>query len=107
MKGRRTVTPADIAALTQALCALGDYGHIVARAQRGHLNIYPDDCAPVARLTPFGPSLFRLGFRTHTGRWEPMPFIGTIAQLAEALVDTLAPYLERTDFTDRNSGSDH
>jgi len=107
MKNKRTVTATDAAALTRAIAALGDYAHVRVRAERGHLNIYPDDFAPVARLTPLGTSLFRLGFRTHTGRWEPMPFTGTILQLAEALADTLAPYLERNDFTDRNSGSDH
>ena len=107
MKHKPTVTPTDAAALTRAIGALGDYAHVVARAERGHLNIYPDDFAPVARLTPLGTAFFRLGFRTHTGRWEPMPFTGTISQLAEALVDTLGPYLERNDFTDGNSGSDH
>jgi hypothetical protein len=107
MKNTPTVNPVDAAALTQALHALGDYEHVVVRAERGHLNIYPDDLAPVARLTPLGASLYRLGFRTHTGRWEPMPFTGTISQLAEALVDTLAPYLEQIHFTDRISGSGH
>jgi hypothetical protein len=107
MKNKRTVTSVDAAALTHAIGTRGDYAHVVVRAERGHLNIYPDDFAPVARLTPLTASLYRLGFRTHTGRWEPMPFAGTLTQMAQALVDTLAPYLERNDFTDRNSGANH
>ena len=46
-------------------------------------------------------------FRNHRGRWEPMPFAGDISNLAQDLVNTLDPFLQRWDFSDRKSGSNH
>ena len=66
---------------------------------------------PVARLTrvlSLGWGLsFRRHFRRHTGKWEPMPFSGPLAEMAHIIIFTLCSYIERLDFTDRNSGSDH
>lgn len=88
------------------LRARGDYEHVTVRAQRGHLILYADD-SPVARLTPLDRDTFGLGFHRHTGRWEPMPFAGPLTEMADTIVQTLAPYLESWRPTDRNSGSDH
>ena len=93
--------------LRDAIRSLGDYEHVRVRAERGHLNIYPDEYEPVARFSPLGGGDYSLGFRNHTGRWEPMPFAGDIPHLAQDLVTTLAPYLQRWDFPDRKSGSKH
>ena len=93
--------------LCDAIRSLGDYQHVRVRAERGHLNIYPDQYEPVARFSPLGGGQYSLGFRNHTGRWEPMPFAGDIPHLAKDLVTTLAPYLQRWDFPDRKSGSKH
>lgn len=100
-------TPADAEGLRRAIHALGDYGHVSVRAGRGHLNIFVDEGAPVARATPLDGGQFGLSFRTHTGRWEPMPFVADLQHLAHDLVGALGPYLQRWDFSDRNSGSDH
>jgi hypothetical protein len=102
-----TPTPADAEALHRAIHALGDYGHVSVRAERGHLKIFVDEGAPVARFTPLGGGQFGLSFHTHTGRWEPMPFVGDLVHLAHDLVGVLGPYLQRWDFSDRKSGSDH
>jgi len=101
-----TPTQQDAEALRRAIHALGDYGHVTVRTARGHLNIFVDEGPPVARFTPLGAGQFGLSFRTHTGRWEPMPFMGDLVQLAHALVAALGPYLQRWDFSDRKSGSD-
>ncbi len=93
--------------LCDAIRSLGDYEHVHVRAERGHLNIYPDEYAPVARFSPLGAGEYSLSFRNHSGRWEPMPFAGDISHLAQDLVSTLAPFLQRWDFTDRKSGSGH
>ncbi len=93
--------------LCDAIRSLGDYQHVRVRAERGHLNIYPDEYEPVARFSPLGGGHYSLGFRNHSGRWEPMPFAGDISHLARDLVNTLAPYLQRWDFSDRKSGSKH
>ena len=93
--------------LCDAIRSLGDYEHVHVRAERGHLNIYPDEYKPVARFFPLGGHEYSLSFRNHSGRWEPMPFAGDITHLAKDLVTTLAPYLQSWDFTDRKSGSEH
>lgn len=100
-------TPNDADVLRRAIHALGDYGHVSVRAARGHLTIFVDDGAPVARATPLGTGQFGLSFHTHTGRWEPMPVVANLTQLAHDLVGVLGPYLQRFDFPARNSGSDH
>jgi hypothetical protein len=102
-----TPTGQDAEALRRAIHALGEYAHVTVRAERGHLTIFAHEGPPVARCTPLGGGQFGLSFRTHTGRWEPMPFVGDLTSLADDLVTTLAPYLQRWDFPDRNSGSDH
>jgi hypothetical protein len=105
---RRTPpTPEDADVLRRAIQALGDYGHVSVRAARGHLSIFMDDDAPVAWATPLGAGQFGLSFHTHAGRWEPMPVVAELTQLAHDLVGLLGPYLQRVDFPDRNSGSDH
>ncbi len=78
--------------LCDAIRSLGDYEHVRVRAERGHLNIYPDEYEPIARFSPLGGGEYSLSFRKHTGRWEPMPFAGDISHLAQDLVTTLAPF---------------
>jgi hypothetical protein len=102
-----TPTPQDADLLCRAIHALGDYAQVSVRAGRGHLTIFVDKGVPVARATPLGAGQFGLSFHTHTGRWEPMPFVADLMHLARDLVSALGPYLQRWDFPDRNSGSDH
>ena len=92
------VSSLEAAALQRALHALGDYAHVVVRAERGHLNIFVDDSAPVARVTPLGANQYGLSFHSHTGRWEAMPFVGELVPLAHAPVTALGPSLERPIF---------
>jgi hypothetical protein len=100
------ITDQQAQEFTSLLRARGEYEHITVRAQRGHLIVYADE-SPVARLTPLDRDTFGLGFHRHTGRWESMPFNGSLTEMADTVVQTLAPYLESWRPTDRNSGSDH
>jgi hypothetical protein len=100
-------TPEDADVLQRAIHALGDFWHVSVRAARGHLTICADEGPAVARATPLGAGRFGLSFHTHTGRWEPMPVVADLTHLAHDLVGLLGPYLQRWDFSDRNSGSDH
>lgn len=93
--------------LQAAIRALGDYAHVVVRSVRGHLNIFAGDEPPVARLTPLDAHHYGLSLMRHNGRWEPMPFSGALADMADTVVSALAPYLARYDFPNRISGSDH
>jgi len=101
------VSSLDADALQGALRALGEYAHVAVRAERGHLTIFIDDGAPVARLTPLGADQYGLSFHSHTGQWETMPFVGDLAHLAHDLVTALGPYLERPDFSGGIRGSGH
>lgn len=90
-------TPLDLLSaceqLQQAVHAGGEYPHVVVRVARGHLLVYAGDDEPVARLTPLGQAQYGLSFYRHDGRWERMPFSGSISDMATSLVDTLGPYL--------------
>jgi hypothetical protein len=99
--------PQDADILQQAIRALGDYAHVSVRAVRGHLAILVDNGEPVARCTPLGAGQYGLSFHTHTGRWENMPFVADLTHLAQDLVTALGPYLQRSDFPDTKSGSEH
>jgi hypothetical protein len=101
------VSSLEADALQRALHALGDYAHVAARAERGHLNLFIDDGAPVARVTPLGANQYGLSFHSHTGRWEKMPFVGDLAPLAHDLVTALGLYLQRPDFSGGIRGSRH
>src|SRR3989304_4565416 len=56
------VSSLEADALQRALHALGDYAHVAVRAERGHLTVFIDDGAPVARVTPLGATQYGLSF---------------------------------------------
>lgn len=105
-KTSKPPTQADAEKLAGALHSLGDFAHVKVRLSRGHLEICPDK-DPVARATPLGGGQYGLSYRSHTGRWERMPFTGPLETLASDIISALAPHLERWNFPDSNSGSDH
>jgi hypothetical protein len=77
-------------------------GHdqIIAQAYGRHLLIKRlDDDVPtvVARLTELGSNSYGAAFRSHSGRWEPLPDSGSLSEMAQMLVRNLQPYL-RPDF---------
>ena len=88
-------------ALEGLLRKRGDYAHVSVRTRAGHLNVEVEDAeglrSIVARATPIGSRQYGLSFRTHTGRWEPMPVSGSLHEITEGLVGMLGPYLERTN----------
>jgi hypothetical protein len=47
----------------------------------------------VARLTPLQARIYGAAFRSHTGRWDPLPDEGTRDEMIEAIVSQLGPYL--------------
>lgn len=103
----RTATAQEAEELARTIHALGDYAHVAVRTQRGQLYIFAADEEPIARLTPLPGGGFGLSFHSHTGRWEPMPVAGDLAQVARDLVGSLGIYLEKPDFPLGISGSDH
>jgi hypothetical protein len=53
-----------------------------------------DSVDTIARLTELGRNSYSCAFRSHTGRWEPLPGIGDLATTAELVVSLLGPYFE-------------
>jgi hypothetical protein len=75
-------------------------GHTVAhvRPYGKHLLIQmrrDDSVDTVARLTEVARNKYTAAFRSHTGRWEPLPApAADLMQTAELVTSLLAPYLE-------------
>lgn len=86
----------EAAALQTELRTLLGHDKVGVRPYGQHLLIQMllDD-APhtVARLTDLGRKRYAAAFRTHTGRWEPMPGAGSRSETAERVVTLLGPYL--------------
>lgn len=57
-----------------------------------------DEPELIARITQFGPRSFGAGFRSHTGRWDPLPVEGTREDAIEAVVSMLGPYLSPENY---------
>ena len=67
------------------------YGkHLLIQMHRGD----DDAVDTVARITELARNSYASAFRSHTGRWEPLPGTGTLAETAELVVSLLAPYLD-------------
>ena len=74
-------------------------GHELARVKPygKHLLIQmhrDDGVDTVARLTELGRNAYSSAFRSHTGRWEPLPGTGDLATTTDLVVSLLGPYLE-------------
>jgi hypothetical protein len=89
---------ASPAELQRHLAALTGHEHARVRPYGKHLLIqmHRDDAIDtVARLTEVAPKKYTAAFRSHTGRWEPLPGSGAeLKQAAELVATLLAPYLE-------------
>ena len=53
-----------------------------------------DHVDTIARLTELGRNSYSAAFRSHTGRWEPLPGIGDLATVADLVVTLLNPYFD-------------
>ncbi|MEM5439397.1 hypothetical protein [Paraburkholderia diazotrophica] len=85
------------AELQRQLRTLLGHDQIVTQAYGRHLLIKRlDDEAPtvVARLTELGRNRYGAAFRTHSGRWEPLPGTGSLEEMADVVVTLLQPYLQ-------------
>jgi len=59
------------------------------------IQLHRDDAVDtIARLTEVARNTFSSAFRSHTGRWEPLPGHGDLATTADLVATLLAPYFE-------------
>jgi hypothetical protein len=89
------------AELQRQLRALLGHDQIVTQAYGRHLLIKRlDDQDPivVARLTELGRNLYGPAFRSHSGRWEPLPGAGPLDEMAQLVVTLLEPYLQPDNY---------
>jgi len=79
----------QIATLTgHKLAQVKPYGkHLLIQMHRD------DSVDTIARLTELGRNTYSSAFRSHTGRWEPLPGTG-VATTADLVVSLLGPYLD-------------
>ncbi|MBB5405338.1 hypothetical protein QF000_000032 [Paraburkholderia atlantica] len=52
----------------------------------------------MARLTELGRNRYSAAFRSHTGRWEPLPGTGSLDEMTEVIVTLLQPYLQPDNY---------
>ncbi len=74
-------------------------GHELARVKPygKHLLIQmhrDDGVDTVARLTELERNSYSSAFRSHTGRWEPLPGTGDLTTTTNLVVSLLGPYFE-------------
>ncbi len=71
------------------------YGkHLLIQIHDGGADVEQDNGSTIARLTELGRNSYSSAFRSHTGRWEPLPGTGDLATVADLIVTLLGPYFE-------------
>ena len=80
----------QLATLTgHALARVKPYGkHLLIQMHRD------DNVETIARLTETGRNAYSSAFRSHTGRWEPLPGNGDLATTAALIVALLGTYFD-------------
>ena len=80
----------QLASLTgHALAHVKPYGkHLLIQMHR------EDQVDTIARLTELGRNSYSAAFRSHTGRWEPLPGTGDLATVADLVVTLLNLYFD-------------
>jgi hypothetical protein len=87
--------------LQSRLRSLLGHEQIVTQAYGRHLLIKRLDDAEttvVARLTEIGRHQYGAAFRSHSGRWEPLPGTGTLDEMAQVVTLLLQPYLQANNY---------
>lgn len=80
----------QIATLTgHDLAQVKPYGkHLLIQMHRD------DSVDTIARLTELARNSYSSAFRSHTGRWEPLPGTGDLATTADLVISLLGPYFD-------------
>lgn len=83
--------------LEHELRGLLAHDHVQVKPYGRHLLIqieHEGEADTVARLTELDRNTYGAAFRTHTGRWEPLPGIGPRKEMAKLVTTLLGPYLQ-------------
>lgn len=94
---------AKAAELQRQLATLTGHQHARVKPYGKHLLIQihsagtdgdDDYVDTIARLTELGRNSYSSAFRSHTGRWEPLPGTGDLATAADLVVTLLGPHFQ-------------
>jgi len=88
---------ARAAELQRHLAQITGHDRAQVRPYGKHLLIQmhrDDSVDTVARLTELARNRYSAAFRSHTGRWEPLPVEGDLKQAADEVTTLLAPYFD-------------
>ena len=91
---RRTTAPQlDVTRARIALMAHEGYGrHLLIK------RVDDQDPTVVARLSELSRNCYGAAFRSHSGRWEPLPDYGTLDEMAQLVVTLLQSYLQPDNY---------
>jgi hypothetical protein len=71
------------------------YGkHLLIQMHSGASDDNDEHVDTIARLTELARNSYSAAFRSHTGRWEPLPGTGDLATVADMVVSLLGPYFD-------------
>ena len=86
----------QLATLTgHALAQVKPYGkHLLIQMHSDGGDDADDRVDTIARLTELARNSYSAAFRSHTGRWEPLPAMGDLATVADLVVSLLGPYFD-------------
>ena len=95
-KGKAAELQRQLATLTgHQRARVKPYGkHLLIQMHSDGSEDNDDSVETIARLTELGRNSYSSAFRSHTGRWEPLPGTGDLATTAELVVSLLGPYFE-------------
>jgi len=85
------------AELQRQLATLTGHARAHVKPYGKHLLIQmhrEDRVDTIARLTELGRNSYSCAFRSHTGRWEPLPGTGDLPTTADLVVSLLGPYFD-------------
>jgi len=80
--------------------ALGHEGVAVKPYGKHYLIQIDYDGEPdtIARITKFDSQVHGAAFKSHTGRWEPLPDEGTRDEMVVIVAEELGPYLDPSNY---------
>lgn len=88
---------ADQHRLEELIAATDGFGHLRVKKYGDHLILISgeaDDEQKHARLTRFRADEWGLSLWHHTGRWEKLPFTGSLPNLFATLAESFSMFLE-------------
>ena len=88
---------AKAAELQRQIATLTGHDRAQVKPYGKHLLIQmhrDDSVDTIARLTELARNSYSSAFRSHSGRWEPLPGTGNLAATADLVVSLLGPYLD-------------